>query len=78
MTCQEAIDLLADFLDQSLSADLATTLESHLEGCGPCRAYLATYARTRKLGGDVQRVAMPDEMKERLRRFLLDRLQGRV
>lgn len=76
MTCHELIDVLADYLEQSLPADVATALERHLADCGPCRAYLATYEKTRSLGAEAQRRQMPDEMKERLRQFLVDRLQG--
>jgi anti-sigma factor RsiW len=75
MTCRELIDVLADYLEQSLPGDVAAELERHLADCAPCRAYLATYARTREIAGEVQRVEMPEEMKGRLRRFLLDRLQ---
>ena len=76
MTCRELIDVLADYLEQSLPVDVAAALERHLEDCTPCRAYLATYQKSRALGAEAQRLDMPDEMKERLRRFLVDRLQG--
>jgi len=76
MTCREVIDVLAEYLEQSLPADVATSLQRHLDDCAPCRAYLATYQKTRALGAEAQRLEMPDEMKERLRRFLLERLQG--
>jgi anti-sigma factor RsiW len=76
MTCRELIDVLAEYLEQSLPADVAAALERHLDDCAPCRAYLATYERSRALGADAQRLDMPDEMKDRLRRFLLERLQG--
>jgi anti-sigma factor RsiW len=74
MTCRETIDLLADFLEQTLPADAATALERHLTDCAPCRAYLATYTKTRAIGAEAERVEMPEELKARLRRFLLDRL----
>ncbi|HEU4371727.1 MAG TPA: zf-HC2 domain-containing protein [Methylomirabilota bacterium] len=75
MTCRELVDLLADYLEQSLAGDVAAELERHLVDCAPCRAYLATYARTRALGAEAQRVEMPAEMKARLRRFLLEQLE---
>ena len=46
-----------------------------MRDCAPCVAYLNTYRRTRDLAADVNRVAMPDEMKTRLRAFLLERLR---
>jgi anti-sigma factor RsiW len=74
MTCRDAIDLLIDYLDQALTPEVAAVLERHLVGCEPCRAYLATYRRTRALGAQAARVEMPGEMKARLREFLLARL----
>jgi len=50
MTCHDVIDVLADYLDQALPPEVVADLERHLAGCEPCRAYLATYRRTRALG----------------------------
>jgi len=74
MTCKEAIDLLADFLEQSLTDELAAALEQHLVGCAPCRAYLSTYRQTRELTRRAGRVPMPEEMSQRLHQFLRERL----
>jgi anti-sigma factor RsiW len=76
MTCKEAIDVLGDYLEQTLAAELADELEGHLRDCAPCRAYLSTYRKTSELTREAGRVPMPEEMKQRLRRFLLDRLGG--
>ena len=75
MTCHDVIDVLADYLDRALAPEDAAALERHLAGCEPCRAYLATYRRTRTLGAQAARLEMPDEMKTRLRQFLLERLR---
>jgi hypothetical protein len=71
MKCKEAIAVLADYLEATLTPEVLDELERHLRDCGPCTAYLNTYRRTRDLVGDVARVEMPDEMKARLREFLL-------
>ena len=76
MTCREAIDVLADYLDGTMPPDVAADLERHLAECAPCRAYLATYRKTRELGTTAARVEMPEEMRVRLRRFLIDRLRA--
>ncbi|HXD97695.1 MAG TPA: zf-HC2 domain-containing protein [Candidatus Acidoferrum sp.] len=78
MTCREVIDVLVEYLEQNLSTDVAQALERHLADCAPCRAYLATYQRTRAVGAEAQRLDMPAEMKDRLRQFLFERLQGRA
>jgi anti-sigma factor RsiW len=76
LTCREAIGLLADYLESALSEEEIRELEEHLAGCGPCQAYLNTYRRTKDLTGKAERVAMPEEMKDRLRTFLLRALSS--
>ena len=76
LTCREAIGLFADYLESALSEQEIRELEEHLAGCGPCQAYLNTYRRTRDLTGKAERVVMPEEMKDRLRTFLLRALSG--
>ena len=75
MICRDAIDVLADYLDGTMPPDLAAELERHLADCAPCRAYLATYRKTQELGAAAARVEMPEEMQERLRRFLAVQLR---
>ena len=74
MTCRDAIDLLCDYVETSLTPELVAILERHLADCPPCRAYLNTYRRTRELTHQAARSPMPEEMRARLRRFLLERL----
>lgn len=75
MTCKDAIAVLADYLETELSPALVEELEKHLSDCEPCRAYLATYRKTKSLTADAGRIEMPEEMKTRLREFLLARLR---
>lgn len=70
MTCREAIAVLDDYLDSTLTPDVLAKLEAHLRECAPCRAYLATYERTAQLAAKVNRVEMPPEVRRRLRDFL--------
>jgi putative zinc finger protein len=74
LACRDAIDLMADYLEQALGGDLLAALERHLADCRPCVAYLATYRKTRELTGEAGRIEMPEEMKTRLRQLLLDQL----
>jgi anti-sigma factor RsiW len=77
VTCKDAIAILADYLESTLSPELVAKLEEHLRDCAPCRAYLATYRKTKSLAADAGRVEMPEEMKTRLREFLLAQLRER-
>ena len=76
LTCREVVGLLADYLESALGQERMRELEEHLAGCEPCRAYLKTYQRTKALTAETERVAMPDEMKDRLRQFLLRALSN--
>ena len=76
LTCREVVGLLADYLESALGQESLRELEEHLDECEPCRAYLNTYQRTKALTAETERVAMPEEMKDRLRQFLLRALSG--
>ena len=71
MTCREAIAKLAEYLDAELTPAVLQQLGAHLRICAPCRAYLATYRRTKELVATVNRVEMPEAMKTRLRELLI-------
>jgi anti-sigma factor RsiW len=77
MTCHDLIGLLLDYLEGALDPDTVAAFERHLQDCAPCRAYLRTYDRSRRLVGDVSQVEMPEELKDRLRDLLLGRLRAR-
>ena len=61
MTCKEAIAKLAEYLDAELTPAVVAQLEAHLRECAPCRAYLATYRKTKELAAKVNRHARGSE-----------------
>ena len=77
MTCREAIDVLAEYLEATLDQAAARQLAAHLAECDECRAYLATYRRTVGATATTARVEMPPAMRQRLAAFLLRRLSAR-
>lgn len=76
LKCKDVIvDFLADYLDRALPTEVTREVEAHLRACAACMAYLNTYRKTRELvGRHAAQVTMPDEMKEILRRFMLERM----
>ena len=76
MTCREAIEKLTEYLDSELTPEALERLEAHLEVCAPCRAYLATYRRTKELTAKASRVEMPADLKRRLRALFSDEIRG--
>ena len=77
LTCRDVIALMGDYLETALGDEALAALERHLQDCPACLAYLNTYRKTRDLTGAAGRVAMPDEVRERLRRLLLEQLSRR-
>ena len=77
LTCRDLIGLLLDYLEATLDEDSMALFERHLADCAPCRAYLRTYDRSRRLVGEVTRGEMPVELRHRLRDLLLGRLDSR-
>lgn len=78
LTCEQVIGLMADYLESALTPEVIDELEAHLTECEPCVAYLRTYRRTKDLTAQTERVEMPEEMKDRLRRFLLEKLSSEL
>jgi anti-sigma factor (TIGR02949 family) len=70
VTCKDAIDRLCDYLDAELRPGDIAEFEAHLARCTPCRRYLATYQKARELAAKVNRVAMPETLRTRLRLLL--------
>ena len=74
MTCKEAIERLAEYLDGELTAATLAEFEAHLSRCTPCGAYLATYRRTSELVAKAHQVDVPEWLRAKLRALLEVRL----
>ncbi|NKB68749.1 MAG: zf-HC2 domain-containing protein [Candidatus Latescibacteria bacterium] len=74
-TCREIMQVLTAYLEGDLSRRERKDLERHMVDCPPCHAFLRTFEKT----GEMARTALqpeqiPDELQERVRHFLKDRL----
>jgi hypothetical protein len=66
MECRQIAEVLGDYLDGSLPKRLTELLEWHLEGCGPCIAFVNTYRGTVNAAAKLRHVEIPPELKQRL------------
>jgi len=64
--CRQIADLLGDYLDGSLPKATRELLEWHIEGCGPCVAFVNTYRGTVNAATKLKEVEIPAELKQRL------------
>lgn len=64
--CRQIADLLGDYLDGSLPKETSELIEWHIEGCGPCVAFVNTYRGTVNAARKLREVEIPPELKQRL------------
>jgi hypothetical protein len=64
--CRQIAELLGDYFDGTLAQPTRDLLEWHLEGCGPCVAFVNTYRGTVNAASKLREVPIPAEVKKRL------------
>jgi mycothiol system anti-sigma-R factor len=72
--CREVFELLSDYVDGELSSETYEALSRHLGACAPCEEFLKTFQKTRALCRESLMEEMPDELRSRLRAFLIARI----
>jgi len=73
MNCKELVYLLADYLDGTMEETLRQELSVHIEMCEPCLNFLKTYDKTRILCRQIRPEEIPEEMRLRLKAFVLQK-----
>ncbi|MHB8766210.1 MAG: anti-sigma factor family protein [Deferrisomatales bacterium] len=78
MSCREILESLSLYIDAELDPSLCQEIESHMEGCNPCVAFLNTLKKTvvlYKYRGLEEPV--PQEVHIDLHRFLREQCLGK-
>ena len=68
--CKDSVELLLEYLDGELNADLRAKLEAHLGGCSPCEDFWKSYSATPRLCRKALIAEMPREVATKLTDFL--------
>jgi anti-sigma factor RsiW len=66
MVCQELVELITDYLEDSLSPAERARFDAHLATCQHCRAYLAQMRFTLTLLGALTEDSIPPEGRDAL------------
>jgi hypothetical protein len=66
LTCVELVELVTDYLEQSLPLRDAERFEEHLAFCDGCGAYLEQMRATIAMTGRLREHDLPAELEERL------------
>ena len=70
MYCQDCVELLADYLEGTLTEEQKAALEEHLSYCPPCVTFVRTYKATTRVARKHLALTMPEEVGSRLHDFL--------
>jgi anti-sigma factor RsiW len=77
VACASGVELLMDFIDGVLPADVNAALEAHVAGCARCTAFVASYQATPRILRDATEVTLPPDIEASLRTFLRTRIDRR-
>ena len=70
VACASGVELLMDFLEGVLPAELHAALEAHVAGCPQCAAFVASYLATPRIVRQATEVSLPADLEASLRAFL--------
>jgi anti-sigma factor RsiW len=68
LVCQQAVELVTDYLEGALRSSARRRFEKHLTGCPLCTEYLAQIRETIRLAGRVT----PEDLTPQMRDDLTD------
>ncbi len=66
LACQQAVDLVTDYIEDSMSRADRRRFEMHLSGCPHCTQYLAQMRNTIQLTGRLRSEELPAEVRDEL------------
>lgn len=66
IVCQQAVELVTDYLEGALSQRDRVRFEAHLRGCPHCTEYLAQMRVTIAAAGRIEAVALAPEVRDEL------------
>lgn len=77
LTCQEAVELVTDYLEEALLPEMESTFNQHLDACPGCNIYVAQMRRTlQTLRRLVDETISTEEQGELLQLFQTWQKQG--
>ena len=64
--CEDVKQMSSDYIEDQLPPKRLKSVQQHLTGCGPCRAFVETLTTTIGLLSRLPRVTLPPSFKENL------------
>ena len=73
VACASGVELLMDYLEGTLPAEVSADLEAHVAGCPRCTAFVASYRETPRILREASAVTLPPDLEDSLLQFLRSR-----
>ena len=70
IVCASGVELLMEYLEGVLPADVRAALDAHVAGCQRCTAFVASYCATPRILRDATEAALPADLEASLEAFL--------
>ena len=70
MTCRELAELLCDYLDGELAAEMCGTIRAHLDCCVECVYFVESYRLTIQITRTLPSAPLPPGLLEKMQRAL--------
>ena len=70
IACVSGVELLMDYLEGTLSADVKRALDEHVGRCPRCAAFVASYCATPRILREATEAALPSHVEASLKAFL--------
>ena len=66
IVCMSGVELLMDYMEGALAPDVRAAIETHVNGCPRCSAFIASYRETPRIMRDATRMEMPADLEASL------------
>jgi anti-sigma factor RsiW len=63
LICQEIVEVITDYLEGSMDADLRASFETHLAGCPHCTHYLEQMRAIIRVSGTIEAESLTPEFR---------------
>ena len=70
IACVSGVELLMDYLEGVLPADVQAALEAHVDGCARCAAFVASYRATPRILREATASRLPDDVEASQKSFV--------
>jgi anti-sigma factor RsiW len=70
LVCVDGVEMLMDYFEGALASEEREAIESHVNGCPRCVAFLESYRETSRILRAATAAALSADLAQSLRRFL--------